>query len=220
MQHLETKISEENISIYDPESQYTLRVSLEKNKFKFLGIIFQMPYKGNKKGYMSITCRDLDEYHEDINSLNIDPCRQYIEIGTGLGEFVHYVSGICKAMPIAIDPARYGVMQCMLETSRRMVLDTIIRDKIDVLIWRCRNIQDKTRIHLINMKLGEALEAYPSLYGIADVVIDNCGPSLYPLNEKSTECESEESAAVSSIDSLENKLLKSGGKLIVRKSMI
>ncbi len=42
MQPLETKISEENISIYDPESQYTLIVSQVKKKFKFLDVIFQM----------------------------------------------------------------------------------------------------------------------------------------------------------------------------------
>ncbi len=133
---------------------------------------------------------------------------------------MHYVSGVCKAKPIAIDPARYDIMQGMLEKSIEMVPDTFIKNRVDVLIGRCRAIRDVTRINLINMKLGEALEAYPGIYGIADVVIDNCGPSLYPMNEKSAECGSEESAAVDSIGSLENKLLKCNGKLIVRKSMI
>jgi hypothetical protein len=208
----------DKIQIKDLETNYTLCILL-KEVPEFHKVCFYLPitakHVGHKgiSGIMAITGRRINDYHPDIANLVINENNQYIEVGAGLGEFSFKVSKLCKKMPIIIDPVDYCTLYNLLYYSKILDLDETYEKKIDLFIERCEKIINNYGVKLINLSLSDALEKMPELENLADVVVENFGPSYYPHTENediSTE------KAKKLVYSLEKRLLKQNGMLIIK----
>lgn len=155
-----------------------------------------------------ITGRNLEEYNKYLRNLKINPLLQYVEIGSGLGEFIPSIvkryDGSLGHKPIIVDPAKYSIMEEMLKYAIDSGFCEGLNDKFSKWIERCETILDINKIILINSKLEKALVKHPWLNQVADVVIDHRGALAYPAIGESEE----------NVLNLEKKLLKSGGLLV------
>lgn len=166
------------VKIRDENKGYSLFVNSDNNAFFANDSWFIFECSGVD---VLITGRDIKDYKK-VKPLNRE--LQYLELGPGLGEFTPYASDSCSKKPIAIDVANYDIVIEMLEFSLTMDFSTKTHDRTRELLRRCHIIKDKDRVDFYNMHMSEALEKYPYLEGIADVIVENYGPRTYPLTER------------------------------------
>lgn len=166
---------------------------------------------GRNSTQISVSGRD--EYLPPFYEEAVDPHLQYIEIGPGLGYFMsHLVSMQDTAreqecteppIPIAIDMADFGIIRALLEYGMRFSESMGMHDFSHVFetrLDRCDLITNPDKVMLINSSL-EDVYGTGELIGVADRVVDHCGPLF--------------SAKVSEEDELidvERSFLKEGGK--------
>ncbi|MBI4441619.1 hypothetical protein HY639_05605 [Candidatus Woesearchaeota archaeon] len=201
------------LSMTDMDSRYELHLELSPSYYAdgfwcMSQIIFRAPYD---MGVLPITARDLKDYPESVRSLPIDPSKTHIEVGAGLGGFIQHVTAWCK--PIAIDPAKYDVMERMLSDVHGRRLPRYVMNRLEVLLERCALIRDRNRVHLLNMTLGNALERHPELLASADVVVDHFGATEYVKNEDLAPAPHRDQALL--IAERERQLLKPEGRLFL-----
>jgi len=184
--------------IYYPEAKHT-------------PFVFLVPLVGEKNA-VTLTARDIERYHPDLKEIIADPCisLQYLEVGVGLGEPITKLGDI-NNKPIAIDPANYEIMAEILTALKSEINSKYEHVRLEWL-RRCEYmLSDKVR--LIGTTLGEAVKM-EKLWGIADVVVDNFGPTHWTETEGIIK--DLRKVGISSkerIVSLELNFLKQGGKL-------
>ena len=123
-----------------------------------------------------MTSRDLKDYPTELSRISDV---QYLEVGAGLGEFIPFAAEQVCVKPVVIDPANYHLMRRMLREALDFNLSYVIKDRINVVLKRCNTILDPSKVVLFNWTMEEALIKHPELNGIADVVVENWGPTLY-----------------------------------------
>jgi hypothetical protein len=151
------------------------------------GLVYIHPSKFKKEGVL-VTGRDFAQYPGEVRNLELDPDKQYLEAGAGLGGFMHELirrlEGRLKKKPIVIDIANYRVIRDIcsggVEEARIRGYDSSIVDRLRTLEQRANFYLSSENIRLINMSLGNAIRKFPDLVGCADVVVDNIATEQYP----------------------------------------
>lgn len=137
-----------------------------------------------------ITSRDYGCYQGAFPGLVLNPHKQYIEVGAGLGGFVEELvrkrrnkKNISEDnRPTIIDPADYSRLDALLLEAMRYVDDEkpgLKQETINLIKevkQRCETYLDKEQVRIINMKVEDALVYHPELLGCADYIVDFLGP--------------------------------------------
>ena len=215
--------NQERIRVIDPISNYKLIIEKQSGHQQ---ISFITPFPNNQMGEreMVVTGRDLLAYPNTKDIFDVNPRLQYVEIGPGLGGFIPYVVsqlvGTGAPLPIAIDPVNYFLLGRMLSFAKTdLGLWQEALDRIDVFLERQRCMINPSKVRLINKTLGQAFGVHPELDGIADVAVDNLGPSYHYHTEVYPEerfLSGEDGS--SEVICLEMRLLKTQGKLFTASS--
>jgi hypothetical protein len=148
---------------------------------------------GQKTGGYPITARDIGHYQRSYPAMPIRANMQYAEVGPGLGELIpHLVQSQriqLEQIPIAIDPADYGLIQHLaeaaLDQAHKVQLSNRSLERLSIVLNRCEVMRDASRVQLVNTTVARALNKYPDLAGAADIVVDHYGAELYPHTEDS-----------------------------------
>jgi len=186
------------LGLKDPESSYKMIIEKSFSAGNSSGrISFKLPYPyklgnlGSDDSHIGLTCRPLELYPERVRNLVIDSGKQYIEIGAGLGGFIpfHVVPNLDKILhrPIVIDLADYGLLEEFLNHAKEFDFDGDegqYQSLVKSCLSACEIIRDSSKVRLINEPLDVALRNHLELIGSGDIVVDNCGPSHYPLSIK------------------------------------
>lgn len=184
------------------------------------GLSCLFSFAGNFSEFKScpITNRDYPyEYPFKLIQINLENLGKVVDVGAGLGGFIpKLVAQKPKYKPVVIDPANYDLMAEMLEFSRPYIGSEHLA-RLDELISRCSTILDSSKVILYNTFLGEALKYNPELRGVADIVVDNFGPSIWPDTEKYV---GNNIVGNNIVELLEMMLLKDGGSLFSYKGKI
>lgn len=202
------KNSNGSISLNHKSRGYQLVLhSAAQEKNQPYDITFDIPCTGI---CFTVTGRDLKEYERLDNLLTINSNLQYVEIGAGLAEFIPNMVQRYSMLhrPIIIDPADYTLMKAMMQHAKNLDIGERMHERLETLIKRCDVILDPSKVRLINAFLGQAMHKF-DLDGIADVVIDHCGATLYKFTEYAEEDEVRE---------FERRLLKPNGILRIISS--
>ena len=172
------------LTVTDTDSSYLLRV--KKDNIGDLGAIYFMipsPCKIAKETSIPVTARNICEYPSRLFPIN--PDHQYTEIGAGLAGFIPEVtrkSSQNSPKPICIDLFDYSLGYNLLKIAHANS-NPNEQKLIEILIERHAIITDPSKVNLINSTLGEAIENNPKLIGKSDIVVDYCGPRVYPETE-------------------------------------
>ncbi|MBR9683818.1 hypothetical protein GOV03_04740 [Candidatus Woesearchaeota archaeon] len=178
------------IRVIDQNSDYTLTIdTAERTHLKpFRRFIFTIPRFD--KGKMHVTARDLPDYSLEVQNLEIEPYKQYLEIGSGLGEFMpDLVKQLApdSPKPIVIDYVDYHLLMGMIDYSKNLSLSKEINKRCEVLIDRASTILNPKKVTLITSPVEHFLLDEEN-FGIADVIMDHFAASLYSheksLNER------------------------------------
>jgi len=193
------RFSPTQFRVYETQEEYDLVIDLcdaghRSVYFEIGGGSFQTLRGDFKVDFL--TARDLDDYDFTLGKLEIDPNKNYIEVGAGLSELSYKNPGIT-----IIDPANYELTLKMLEVANSLNVGGLIGERIKTTIKRNKHILSKNA-NLVNLSLKRAIEKHPGLRGSADVVIDNFGSLIF--NSDKEWCKSD----------LES-LLRPGGKLLL-----
>jgi len=140
-----------------------------------------------------------------------------VEVGCGLGEFIHYLSKRENAPPsIAIDLADYNILEKMLNYASELENFQPVINRITVFQNRITELKTNSKIRFLNMPLSQVLEQHPEMINSADIVIDHGGAIFYPHNEPKDVGEGlkQNSRPYQTIIELEKKLLKLTGKIL------
>ncbi|HLD40535.1 MAG TPA: class I SAM-dependent methyltransferase [Candidatus Nanoarchaeia archaeon] len=178
-------------------------IILAKEPIDWVSISFDvLNYKGNPE--MMISGRDLHQYTSEIRNIEINPQQSYVEIGAGMGEFIHAAARQNPLQkPIVIDPINYLLMWEMLEYAKIFAIREPVLKRLSLYQERCRDILNPHKIRLLNCKLDRALAIYPEIRESADVVVDHYAAHYYtPVQRKSE------------IENIERQLLKPTGRLL------
>ena len=175
---------ENRILIKKDSSDYILNVNTNSDRFNEDELFFQF-----SQGL--ITGRSIKQYPDIV----MNPHFQYIEIGAGISEFIpSFVKKFGKTIeykPIVIDPANYILMKDMVSYATNLNLG----EKYDLLfnkyIERINIITNPSKVSLLNLKLGDAVKKHAEILGVGDIIIDICGPSLFPYFESANKTESD-----------------------------
>ena len=211
------------VRVHNPSPNYTLIVEFDKDKvqIKNIDIRFSLDIGGPEQ--MVVYERGLSDYLLNFGYFRMDPNFQYLEVGAGLGGFIPFLVNESSqrpvSKPIVIDPANYLLMSQMLEYAKGLDLDAEINEYLDKLMGRAQTILDPQKVHLVNMKLGEALESKPELRGVADVVIDLYGPANYPWTEISGQQGIDNEGLAKRVIEMEKELLKPNGLHLVKSDL-
>lgn len=179
------------------ESGYSLLV-IDSEPMDWVSITFDLPILNHKE--VMVTGRDIKDYHPQIKDISIDPSKVYLEVGAGLGEFIHVVvqqNPLQK--PIVVDPADYTLMLKMLEGAEEFSLREETRQRLQIYQQRCRTILNPNQVQLINSSLEQAVGNL-ELRKIADIVIDHYAAAYHSSDHEAT-------------TAMELRLLKPQGKL-------
>lgn len=164
----------------DPQTGYEMSMSLDSNRHRD-GRIYFCGVVGDSKKAIPITARSLRLYANSLDGFSVDPRKQHIEMGSGLGELLSAVANSSHP-PIAVDAANYQSIEYICDqavtNAKKYGIDSEARFRILTLLMRARLAQDSSRVKLINTAFHKALPQIP--VGFADVVVDCAGPSLYP----------------------------------------
>lgn len=136
-----------------------------------------------------LSARTIADYQRHFPGLHLQPQKQYVEVGAGLGEPLVALARQAAASngvlpkPIAIDPVQYEVIRDLLgciderygDLQGVKILTTHIRELRD----RCNVLLDPAQVTLIRKPLAAAVAAHPELHGCADVVVDLYGAAAH-----------------------------------------
>ncbi len=197
------------------QGDLTLAYAGSGGRFRPLGgkhfFLFFGEYRGDS---MPITGRDLQAplgypsyegypLRASVIAQNPDPNAQYLEVGTGMGEFIYHlvVSQKCIHRPIIIDPIDYNLLALLLEEINHFVDNDNHKIELEQLNKRVRLYQQQNLVDHRKITLLQAVE-HQDLQGSMDVVVDNYGPSYWDKWSNPSPLE------------LEGRLLKPDGQLI------
>lgn len=178
----------EGFSLFDDNRNYSLDVHKDPRITGIdQGLIYILPSKSKKDGVL-VTGRDYSEYPREVRNLELNPDKQYIEVGAGLGgfmpELVNRLKGELTRKPIVIDLVNYRLVGELfdrgIEEARNRGYHSTIIDRLETLKGRANFYLNSQEIRLINLSLGNAIRTFPELVGCGDIVVDNIATEQYP----------------------------------------
>ncbi len=182
--------------IYIEKSPYKLIV-IDQEPFDWTSVTFEVESDNRQ---IMISGRDVQQYTPEVKDVSIDPSKVYIEVGAGLGEFIHLAAQQNPVQkPIVIDPVNYSLLLDMLQFAEVFGLQGETAQRIRLYQERCKTILNPDQIQLINCKMENALRKHPELVESADVVVDHYAAGYY--------------GNLDAIVNLELRLLKPTGRL-------
>lgn len=142
-----------------------------------------------------LSARTIQDYQRHFPGFALQPSKQYLEVGAGLGEPIVTLARQAAASegalpkPIAIDPVRYEVVRdlfaCIDERYGSLAGVRLLLDHIRDLRGRCDVLLDPSKVTLIRKPLEEAVLTHPELVACADVVVDLYGAAGHVKPDKS-----------------------------------
>ncbi len=112
--------------------------------------------------------------------------KQVVEVGPGLGEPLVWLAEVAQVTPIAIEPANYNHIICLLEKAKATPqISRELHPLLDTLLERAHTYLDPAKIRLFPMTLEEAFTHHgDKLEGIADKVIDSAAALIHSPNPR------------------------------------
>lgn len=183
------------------ESDKYQLIIIDKKPIDWVSITFDI-MNSRRNPEMMVSGRDLQQYHPKMREITLNPQHSYVEVGAGMGEFIHTVVREDPAQkPMIIDPVNYSLMLEMLEYAELFSVQEDTFKRLRMYQQRCRDVLNPHKVRLINCRLEEALAKQPELRESADVVIDHYAAHHYSFEKEQ-------------IQKLELQLLKPAGKLL------
>lgn len=136
-----------------------------------------------------LSARTIADYQQFFSGFQLQPQKQYLEVGAGLGEPLVALARQAAASqgalpkPIAIDPVAYELVRdlfgCMEDRYGSLAGVRALIDPVRELRARCDVLLDPDMVRLIRLPLEEAVVKHPELQGCADVVVDLYGAAAH-----------------------------------------
>jgi len=216
--NLEIDRTPHEITFNDLHSSYRLHLRTDPKATSETMVAFTV----GELNELRITGRDMVEYDARIKAGIDDPQAQYVEVGPGLGEYVHAVltsfPGGLNKRPIVIDVADYLLIEEILASVLKsgIELPAHITQRIEIVRGRCQTILDDSKVQLFNMPLSSAVRI-PQLQDCADRLVDWFAATFYPEIDLRNDLSL--IGKPFGADSLLMQLLKPGGKLYTLMSL-